>query len=141
MGTAPENKKRINFIDKINLPPKELSERVKKFGCHKIIVTFDPTNFLLYNYWYDGDMTNIMIIENHKKELMYASDYNIMELKPGSMYEVIINSYDDVKEIEIDFNGRYIYFELNDKKGYLSFQIRQSSKHKKETQIEKYMNM
>lgn len=63
-------------VTRVELPPNELAEKVKSFGCHRLTVTFDKENYLMFDYPYDGDMSNTMVIENDDGDLLFATTYN-----------------------------------------------------------------
>lgn len=80
-------------IERVELPPKQLASKIKDFGYHKITVSFEQENFLLFDYPYDEDMHNTLIVENFNEDLLFAKSYNCGYggVGPGMTEEVLID--------------------------------------------------
>lgn len=67
---------KIPQVHRVKLAPKELAEIINDFGCKKIMTAFSPENYLLYDYPYDNNMLNTILIENSNEDVLLANDYN-----------------------------------------------------------------
>lgn len=58
-------------------------------------------------------------------------DWGSAEIAPGESRDLIIDSYDDITKITIDYNGRNVQYEITDKKGYAPCKIQKKKRKKK----------
>ncbi|MEY8368167.1 hypothetical protein AALA24_05295 [Anaerovoracaceae bacterium 42-11] len=80
----------------------------------------------------------ILIAELHLKNGVTQNlyDWSSVEMEPSQNCGLIIDSYDDVTELTIDYNGRDIHYAITDKKGYATCKIQKRRKnHKKVREV------
>ncbi|WP_302386999.1 hypothetical protein [Emergencia timonensis] len=84
----------------------------------------------------------ILIAELHLKNGVTQNlyDWSSVEMEPSQNCGLIIDSYDDVTELMIDYNGRNIRYAITDKKGYAACKIQKKRRTQKKLREVTVMN-
>lgn len=66
-----------------------------------------------------------ILLSNGEKRVLY--DWEGVELRPNKTLTMIIDSYEEVNQLALDYNGRAVNYIISDKRGYLLCKISKKS--------------
>lgn len=104
-------------IKKLNADNIQNIDQLKKYRCIRIRNNSSLCILIAGIYFDDGSSQNLF-------------DWTSAEMNPNETRNLIIDSYNDVKQIVIDYNGREVHYAITDKKGYATCKIQKRKSRK-----------